>query len=83
MTLLDLIDFHMDVKHMVILTYFFRGKLLSPHVLLFLIGSKGSVICTFPHTGQHILHIAFDGPVVGDWLEQKIAQTTNAPAMQD
>ena len=27
--------------------------------------------------------IAFDGPVVDQWLEQKIAQTENASAMQD
>ena len=26
---------------------------------------------------------AFDGPVVDDWLELKIAQTENASAMQD
>ena len=25
---------------------------------------------------------AYDGPVVDHWLEQKIAQTANAPAMQ-
>ena len=25
----------------------------------------------------------FDGPVVNHWLEQKIAQTENAPTMQD
>ena len=26
---------------------------------------------------------AFDGPVVDYWLEQKIAQTANAPTMQE
>ena len=26
---------------------------------------------------------AFDGPVVDHWLEQKIAQTANASAMED
>ena len=26
---------------------------------------------------------AFDGPVVDHWMEWKIAQTANAPAMQD
>ena len=28
-----------------------RGNLLSPHVLLFLISSKGSFICIIPQTG--------------------------------
>ena len=28
-----------------------RGNLLSPHGLLFPISSKGSYICTIPHTG--------------------------------
>ena len=28
-------------------------------------------------------NIAFDGPVVGHWLEQQIAQIANAPEMQD
>ena len=44
----------LDVKHMVIVTYLFRGNLLSPHRLLFLIGSKGSFICPLPQTGQHM-----------------------------
>ena len=55
---LENIDFNyhwlLDVKHMVTVTYFFRGKPLSPHMILFPISSKGSCICTFPETGQHI-----------------------------
>ena len=45
-------SYHM-VKHMVILTHFFTGD-LSPHRPLIPISSKGSFICTFPPTGQHI-----------------------------
>ena len=65
---------------MVIVTYFFRGYPLYPHRLLFLIGSKGSFICTFTQTA-HIT--AFDGPVVDHWLEWKIAQTANASTILD
>ena len=36
----------LDVKHMVIGTYFFR--------VLFPLNGKGSFICTFPPTGHHI-----------------------------
>ena len=43
----------LDIKHMVMLTYFFRGNLLSPHRLLSLISSKGSFMCTFQQTGHH------------------------------
>jgi hypothetical protein len=32
----------------------FRGNPLLPHRLLFLISTKGSFICTFPPTRQHI-----------------------------
>ena len=40
-----------------------RGTLLSPHVLLFPISSKGSFIYTIPQTGYHI-------PVVEHMLER-------------
>ena len=44
----------LDIKHMAIVTYFFRGNLPSPHRLLFPISSsRGSFICTFPQTQQH------------------------------
>ena len=36
---------------------------------------------TFPQTGQHIQQ-SLNEPVVNHWLEQKIAQTANAPDMQ-
>ena len=35
------------------------------------------------HTGERAHTTAFDGPVVDDWLEQKIAQSANASTMQD
>ena len=44
----------LDVNHMIIVTYSFRGSLLSPYRPLFSISSKGSFICTFPQTKQHI-----------------------------
>ena len=67
---------------MVFVTYFFRGKPLSPYRLFFLISSKGSFICTFPT--DRIAHTtAFDGPVVDHCLERNIAQTANASAMHD
>ena len=44
----------LDIMHMAVVTYFFRGNLLSPNRLLFLITSKGSFICTFPQTRKHI-----------------------------
>ena len=50
----------LEVKHMVIVTYLFRGNLLLPHRLLFSIRGKGCFIYTFPQTGQHIC-----GPLVG------------------
>ena len=71
----------LNVKGMVIVTYFFRGNLLLPYRLLFPISNMGSFISTFQQTGQHIP--VFDGPVVDDWLEWKIAQTTNAYVAQD
>ena len=43
-----------------------RGNPLPPHVLLFLISSKGSFICIIPQT--------FGTPVVEHWLEREIAQ---------
>ena len=36
----------------------------------------------FP-TDSTVHTTAFDGPVMDHWLEQNIAQTANAPAMQD
>ena len=45
-----------------------RGNLLLPHGLLFPINSKGSFICTIPHT------TAFVTPVMEHWLEREIAQ---------
>ena len=43
-----------------------KGNPLSPHRLLFQINSKGSFICTIPHT------TAFVTPVVEHWLEREI-----------
>ena len=66
---LEHIDFHvvsMTIKHVVIVTYFFKGNPLLPHMLLFPITSKGSFIYTFPQTAQHIP--VFGGPVVDHWL---------------
>ena len=71
----------LDVKQMVIVTYFFRGDPLLPHRLLFPISSKCSFICTFPQTGQHIP--LMDQLWTNYWLEWKIAQTVNASAVQD
>ena len=73
MMLLEHIDFHhqlLDIKHMFIVTYFFRGNLLLTNKLLFAISSKGSFICTFPsdRTGHTT---AFDGPVVDHLLKWK------------
>ena len=42
-----------------------RGNPLSPHRLLFSIGSKRSFICTFPQTGEDILWWTSCGPLVG------------------
>ena len=52
-----------------------RGNVLLPHSLLFPISSKGSFICIFPlaRTPYH----SFNGPVIDQWLERKIAQTEN------
>ena len=77
---LEHIDFHiidlLDVKHMVILTHFFRGNPLSPHRLLFPISIKRSFICTFPQ--RRTAHTTdFDGPVVDPWLGWKKAQTAH------
>ena len=78
MTPLEHIDFF---YWMVIVTYFLAGNLLSPYRWLFPISSEGSFICIFPQTAQHIPQ-PFDGPVVGHWLEWKIARTAKTPAMQ-
>ena len=45
-----------------------KGNPLPPHRLLFPISSKGSFICTIPHT------TGFVTPVVEHWLEREIAQ---------
>ena len=45
-----------------------RVNLLLPQGLLFPISSKGSFICTIPHT------TVFVAPVVKHWLEREIAQ---------
>ena len=78
MTPLEHIEFHifwlLDVKHMVIVTYFFRANLLSPHRLFFPISSKGSTDRTTHAT-------AFDEPVVDHWVEWKMAQTVNTSAV--
>ena len=50
----------LDIKHMVIVKYFFKENLLLPHRLLFPISSKGSFTCTFPQTGQHITQPLID-----------------------
>ena len=42
---------------------------------------QGIFYMHFP-TGRTAHTTAFDGPVVDHWLEGKIAQTANAPAMQ-
>ena len=44
----------LDVNHMAIVTYFFRGNPQLPHMLLFPICNKESFICTFTQTGEHI-----------------------------
>ena len=44
----------LDIKHMVIMTYFFRGNPLLAHRLLFPKTSKGSFRCTLSQTGEHI-----------------------------
>ena len=49
-----------------------RGNLLLPHGLLLSINSKGSFICTIPHSIAHTT--AFVAPVVEHWLEREIAQ---------
>ena len=49
-----------------------RGNPLLPHRLLFLIRSKGSLICTIPDRIAHTM--TFVTPVVEHWLEREIAQ---------
>ena len=53
----------LDVKQMVIVTYFFRGKLLSPYRLLNPINSKGSFIRQ--DSTYHSLWWTSCGPLVG------------------
>ena len=49
----QIIGYWTDIKHMVIVTYFFKGNPLLPHRLLF-------PICAFPQTGQHITQPLMD-----------------------
>ena len=63
----------LDIKYMVMVTYFPRGNSLSPYRLLFLISSKGSFRCTFTQTGQPILQSLIDQFHWFHWLEWKIA----------
>ena len=55
----------LDTNH-VIVTFFFRGNLLSTHRLQFPISGKRTCVWTFPQIGQHIPQ-----PLM-DHLEQKI-----------
>ena len=66
---------------MVSVTYFFRGNPLFPP-RLFPINSKGSFYRHI-HTDRTAHITTFDGLVVDHWLDWKIAQTANAPAVQD
>ena len=56
-TPLEHIDFSyhrlLDVKHMVILTYIFRGNMLPPHRILILISSKASFIVCGCHGNKN------------------------------
>ena len=72
---LERIDFISPSSIWSLCKYFLRGNLLSLHRLFFPISTKGSFICT----GKTSHTIASDGPVVGHWLELKIAQPANAP----
>ena len=56
----------LDIKHMVILTYFYRWTAMSPHRPLFPI--MVFFICKFP-TDRTVHTTAFDGPVVDHWLD--------------
>ena len=76
------IDFHILVKHMVIVTYFFKRNLLSPRRLLFPISSKGSFTCTFPQTGQRIPQPLKDQLWTSAW-NGKIERTANSSIVQD
>ena len=58
-----------------------RGNPLLPHGLLFLISSKGSVICIIPDRITHTT--AFVTPVVEHWLEQEIAQWVHHEGSDD
>ena len=68
----------LDINHKVIVAYFYTGNLLSPHRPFSLISSKGSFICTFPQTEQHIWRTSC-GPVVGT----ENSPNCNSSAMQD
>ena len=61
------------------MTYFFRGNPLSPHILSD--KQQGIFYMHFP-TVRTAHTTAFDEPVEGHWLEQKIAYTANVFAMQ-
>ena len=66
-----------DVKHMVIVTYFFRENPPSAHRLLSLISSNGSFIHTFPQTGQDIPQpgtLVYNCIVLLHWKTRLLAQ---------
>ena len=71
----------LDVKNEVIVTYFFRGNPLLPHMLLFPITNKGSFIRTFPQTEQCKPQPLMDQLRTRGW-DKKIAQSANASAVQ-
>ena len=48
---IDCLYWLLDIKHTVIVTYFFRTNLQAPHRVLFPIWV---ISCTFPQTEQHI-----------------------------
>ena len=47
-----------------------KGNPLPPHRLLFPISSKGSFICTIPHTGQHIPRPLLHQSWITGWNEK-------------
>ena len=69
----------MDIKYMVIVTYFFRLNLLLPHRLLYPDKQQGIFYTHFP-IDKWLPTTTFDGPVMDHWLERKMAQTANASA---
>ena len=68
----------LDIKLMVILTYFFGGNMLSPHRLLLRIRSKA-----YPLPDRTAHTTAFDGPLVDHRLERKITKTAHGSTEWD